>query len=74
MPNSTQITPPRVSIVDERTGAVSREWYRWFYNLYTITGEGSTITPIANGGTGLGATPANGQLLIGNGINYTLNT
>jgi hypothetical protein len=29
---------------------------------------------IAYGGTGLGTTPTNGQLLIGNGTNYTLST
>ena len=52
MPNSTQITPPRVPLTDERTGAVSREWYRWFYNLYTLTGAGEGITPVINGGTG----------------------
>jgi hypothetical protein len=72
--NSTQITPPRVPLTDERTGAVSREWYRWFYNLYTITGEGLGITPVINGGTGLSTIPTNGQLLIGNGTGYTLNT
>ena len=72
--NNTQITPPRVSIIDERTGAVSREWYRWFYNLYTITGEGLGVTPVINGGTGLSTIPTNGQLLIGNGSGYTLNT
>jgi hypothetical protein len=30
--------------------------------------------PVANGGTAVTATPANGQLLIGNGTNYTLAT
>ncbi len=36
---------------------------------------GSTATvPVANGGTALSATPANGQLLIGNGTGYTLAT
>ena len=75
MPNySTQITPPRVPLTDERTGAVSREWYRWFYNLYTVTGGGVGITPVINGGTGLSTIPTNGQLLIGNGTGYTLNT
>lgn len=29
-------------------------------------------SPIAEGGTGLSSTPTNGQLLIGNGTNYTL--
>ena len=72
--NETQITPPRVSLVDERTGAVSREWYRWFYSLYTFTGSGTGILPVTSGGTGLGTIPTNGQLLIGNGAGYTLNT
>jgi hypothetical protein len=53
---------------------VSREWYRWFYNIYNITGGGLSITPVINGGTGLGTIPTNGQLLIGNGTGYTLNT
>ena len=74
MPNNTQITPPRVPLTDERTGAVSREWYRWFYNQYTVTGGGTGITPVINGGTGLSTIPTNGQLLIGNGTGYTLNT
>jgi hypothetical protein len=75
MPNlNTQITPPRVPLTDERTGAVSREWYRWFYNIYNLTGGALGITPVTNGGTGLGTIPTNGQLLIGNGTGYTLNT
>jgi hypothetical protein len=73
-PNATQITPPRVPIIDERTGAVSREWYRWFYSLYNFAGEGTGILPVTSGGTGLGTIPTNGQLLIGNGTGYTLNT
>jgi len=73
-PNATQITPPRVPIIDERTGAVSREWYRWFYSLYNIVGTGTGIVPVASGGTGLSTIPTNGQLLIGNGTGYTLNT
>jgi hypothetical protein len=72
--NTTQITPPRVPLTDERTGAVSREWYRWFYNIYNLTGGALGITPVTNGGTGLGTIPTNGQLLIGNGSGYTLNT
>jgi hypothetical protein len=32
----------------------------------------ANITPVANGGTALSSTPSNGQLLIGNGTNYTL--
>jgi len=63
--NATQITPPRVPIVDERTGLVSREWYRYFYSLYAFTGGGTGILPIPSGGTGLGTIPTDGQLLIG---------
>jgi hypothetical protein len=63
-----------VSIIDERTGAVSREWYRWFYSLYNILGGGLGIIPVSSGGTGLSTIPTNGQLLIGNGTGYTLNT
>jgi hypothetical protein len=63
--NATQITPPRVPIIDDRTGLVSREWYRYFYSLYAFTGSGTGILPIPSGGTGLGTTPTDGQLLIG---------
>jgi len=31
--NPTQITPPRVDFIDERTGAISREWYRFLLSL-----------------------------------------
>jgi hypothetical protein len=72
--NETQITPPRVPLIDERTGAVSRQWYRWFYSLYTFAGTGSGVLPVTSGGTGLSTIPTNGQLLIGNGTGYTLNT
>ena len=70
--NATQITPPRVPIVDERTGLVSREWYRYFYSLYAFTGNGTGILPVISGGTGLGTIPTNGQLLIGDGSGYRL--
>jgi hypothetical protein len=51
--NVTQITAPRVELIDSRTGLMSREWYRFFYNLYTITGEGTGVTLAVNGGTGI---------------------
>ena len=73
-PNITQITAPRVALLDTKTGLMSREWYRFFYNLYVITGAGEGITPVTSGGTGLGTIPSNGQLLIGNGTGYTLRT
>lgn len=53
--NITQITAPRVDLIDPRSGLMSREWYRFFYNLYTVTGGGDGITPAINGGTGIGS-------------------
>ena len=53
--NITQITAPRVELIDPRSGLMSREWYRFFYNLYTVTGGGDGITPVINGGTGIGS-------------------
>jgi hypothetical protein len=73
-PNTTQITPPRVAFIDERTKTISREWYRWLYSLYDIVGAGVGIIPVTSGGTGLATIPTNGQLLIGNGTGYSLNT
>lgn len=71
---NNQITAPRVDFLDSNTGKISREWYMFLYNIYNITGAGSGITPVVNGGTGLGTLPTNGQLLIGNTGTYTLNT
>ena len=39
--NATNITPPRVPLIDQRTGLISREWYRVFLNLFTLTGSGT---------------------------------
>jgi hypothetical protein len=72
--NISQIPAPRVPLVDVQTNTVSREWFMWFNNIYSVTGTGTGITPVINGGTGLGIIPTNGQLLIGNGTGYTLNT
>ena len=51
--NITKIPAPRVELADPRTGLISREWFRFFNNLYVITG-GSTqgLVQIENGGTG----------------------
>jgi len=70
--NISQIPAPRVPLVDVQTNTVSREWFMWFNNIYAITGTGTGITAVINGGTGLGTLPGNGQLLIGNGTGYTL--
>lgn len=42
MLNVTNITPPRVPLTDARTGLISREWYRFFLNLFDLTGNGTS--------------------------------
>lgn len=39
-PNVTAIPAPRVPLIDDRTGLLSREWYRFFFNLFNLTGSG----------------------------------
>jgi hypothetical protein len=46
--NITNITPPRVPLIDERSGFVSREWYRFFLNLFTLTGSGTNVTSLTD--------------------------
>jgi hypothetical protein len=38
--NITNIPSARVEIIDSRTGMVSREWYRFFLNLFNLAGNG----------------------------------
>jgi hypothetical protein len=45
-PNITNIPAPRVPIIDERTGLMAREWYRFFFNLFNLTGGGSNSTTL----------------------------
>ena len=46
--NITQIPAPRVPFLDERTGLVSREWFRFLNNQYQLTGGGTTSTTLAD--------------------------
>ena len=36
----TKIPAPRVPLIDENTGLMAREWYRFFYNLFVLAGSG----------------------------------
>ena len=72
--NITQIPAPRVPFMDERTGTISREWFRFLNNIYTICGDGTGIIGPINGGTGVDGIPTDGQLLIGDTGTYKLNT
>ena len=46
MRNITNIPAPRVAFIDERTGLMSREWYRFFLNLFVLTGSGNSDVTI----------------------------
>ena len=70
----TQVPAPRVPLIDGNTGLVASEWFRFFNGLYSVVGANQNVIQPANGGTGLSAIPTDGQLLIGNGAGYTLNT
>ena len=51
MPSSgsiTNITPPRVPLIDQRTGLISREWYRFFLNLFQLTGAGTNAVSLTD--------------------------
>lgn len=48
--NPTQLTPPRVAVIDERTGAISREWYRFFLSLLNATQTGDDASTLAPDG------------------------
>ena len=48
MANITQIPAPRVPIIDEKTGLMAREWYRFFLNLFTLTGDGSNTASLTD--------------------------
>lgn len=48
MPDITSIPPPRVSIIDPRTGLMSREWYRWFIAVFNLLGAGQNATSLTD--------------------------
>lgn len=48
MANITNIPAPRVPFIDQRTGLISREWFRFLNNQFVLTGSGTTATSIAD--------------------------
>jgi len=44
--NITKIPAPRVPLIDANTGLISREWYRFFLNLFDLTGSGTNPTSL----------------------------
>jgi len=43
MPNISNIPSARVPVIDEK-GMMSRQWYRYFFNLFNLTNAGSSPT------------------------------
>ena len=63
--NEPQIPKNQSNIIDERTGLVSRDWYRFFLNLLNKanTGGGSgTVTSVAVSGGATGLTTSGGPI------------
>lgn len=56
--NITDIPAPRVAFIDARTGLMAREWYRFFLNLFTLTGSGTTDITLAD----LQVAPSQGEI------------
>ena len=73
--NITKIPSARVALINPDTGLMSREWFRFFNNLYVITG-GTTqgVAQIVNGGTGA-STATQARLNLGAGtVNRVIGT
>ena len=73
IPNNN-INIPYAAFLDANTGRPSIPWMQWLMNPTFITANVSSALPVTSGGTGLTTVPTNGQLLIGNGTGYSLNT
>ncbi|CAB4154087.1 hypothetical protein UFOVP632_18 [uncultured Caudovirales phage] len=73
MPN-TNINIPYSAFLDPTTGRPSQAWLLWLMSPSFISVNLGSALPVTSGGTGLTTIPTNGQLLIGNGTGYTLNT
>lgn len=55
--NLTRIPASRVPISDGAKGMVTREWYRFFFNQFTLTGSGEANSEVVNGALAPSYTP-----------------
>jgi hypothetical protein len=74
MATNTNINFPQSEFLDPRTQRPAREWMLWLMSPSVIQINSTTAISVQSGGTGLSTVPTNGQLLIGNGAGYALNT
>ena len=68
MLNVTNIPAARVPFVDPDTGLMTREWYRFFYNIFILSGGGTNQTTLED--LQLAPSAENVASLIANAINY----
>jgi hypothetical protein len=73
LPNNN-INIPYSEFLNPTTGRPNQEWLLWLMNPSFININLGSALAVTSGGTGLTTIPTNGQLLIGNGTGYTLNT
>jgi len=71
---NTNINFPNAPFLDQFTQKPSLPWLLWLQNPVTVGLTVSLGIAPTSGGTGTTAIPTNGQLLIGNGSTYNLNT
>ena len=74
MATNTNINFPQSEFLDPRTQRPAREWMLWLMSPSVIQINSANALSVTSGGTGLSTIPTNGQLLIGNGTGYTLDT
>lgn len=71
--NSNNVVP-QCEFLDPLTKRPARPWLFWLQNPSIVGLNLANPLSISSGGTGVSAVPTNGQLLIGNGTGYKLNT
>lgn len=71
---NTNINFPIAEFLDPLTKRPSLPWLLWLQSPSVISVNLNNALGVSSGGTGLSTIPTNGQLLIGNGTGYSLNT
>ena len=71
---NTNIRFPQSPFLDSVTQRPAREWVQWLQYPDIVALTLGNALGVSSGGTGTSAIPKNGQLLIGNGSGYTVNS
>jgi hypothetical protein len=77
MANLSNIITPTNVLTASSTNTLSNKVISGTNNTITNVSLTTSVTgtlPVSSGGTGLSSTPANGQIVIGNGTDFTLAT